>query len=155
MMNFKKGQAVQAIAFVEAHIEGWDDPSNFLDGQRFTDRLRTTGHTVALARSPAVEMQQEEQEREYPPKRKCLYRVFFHSPIVGIVVGESYRATGIYHPSEMEEDFAGHIWWTEPSLDEDKRHKVIMVQPTHTNRWLQPYPCLEEDLVLLVAEEIP
>jgi len=74
------------------------------------------------------------------PKGTGLIKVMItldsEEPWLGLVMGYSYRATGHYYTGN---DGEGH-------LAEDQRHKVWLVQPLETHRYLQPTACREEDL---------
>lgn len=73
---------------------------------------------------------------------KCLIRFQYGGPIVGVVEGYSYRATGWYGYEDM--DCPAHLM-------EDKRHKVVRVQPLDgTSRYYEPLVCLEEDLEVVL-----
>jgi len=91
---------------------------------------------------------------EPPVSHRFTKRLFCYSikPQKGIVVGTSYRATGYYYPgqsgsfSRFDDDLP-----EPPSLSEDKRHSVIMVQLLNTQRWLRPATCLEKDLEIVAS----
>jgi len=68
-----------------------------------------------------------------------LWRVQYTKAWEGIITGYSFRNTGRVLGGTDYED-PGYLY-------EDKRHKVIMVQPLYTNRWLKPIACLAEDIV--------
>jgi hypothetical protein len=68
------------------------------------------------------------------PLRRMVYKESFE----GIVVGWAIRKTGEHRYGSGYDDPG--------CLFQEKNHKVIMVQPMDTQRWVKPIPCLEEDL---------
>jgi len=79
-------------------------------------------------------------ERGNVNNQKNLYSIVFKDPSFGIVIGQSYLATGIYFPCH------GHDYDFEPAvLEEDKRHIVLVVEPLRENsqRYLKPFYSLE------------
>ena len=62
------------------------------------------------------------------------------NPWKGMVVGTSVRITG-NHVRRLRFDYDNP-----GSLLDQKHHKVIMVVPIDMERWIEPVPCLEEDL---------
>ncbi|MEA1999422.1 MAG: hypothetical protein U9N61_08900 [Euryarchaeota archaeon] len=74
--------------------------------------------------------------------RKLFRRV--HETKNCMVVGVSHRVTG-KHTTTCE----GPPWdeATIGYLFNSKSHRVILVEPLHTNRWITPYACLESDVV--------
>lgn len=81
--------------------------------------------------------------REITPQHRGilrpLRRMRYKQPFPGIVVGWSLRKSGEYSPAYGNDDI-GCLW-------QEESHKVIMIQPADTQRWVKPIPCLEEDLV--------
>ena len=59
----------------------------------------------------------------------------------GVVVGCSVRKTGVY--------VKGYGWDNPGELREEKNHPVVMVISVETQKWINPYACLEKDLELL------
>ena len=82
-------------------------------------------------------------KKKWPSMIKRLYRVSLEPPERGIVVGESYRATGWYQDSRFNDGD-----WEPAYLQEDKRHPVVIVQPLDNPRYLKPWACLPNDLEL-------
>jgi hypothetical protein len=74
---------------------------------------------------------------------KSLFRWKKTKPWLGVVVGRSYRATGIYR-AEPDSEF--YDPYRDRALDEDVRHVVWMLEPLEGWRYLKPVPCLEKDL---------
>ena len=70
-----------------------------------------------------------------------MHRVILNNPFEGIVVGQSVRITGEYIRGSGRDD-PGEIRG-------EKRHKVIMVIPLHTQQYIHPVACLEQDLELI------
>ncbi len=72
--------------------------------------------------------------------------IVHQKPFEGLVVGWSIRISGIHHVGiDNSGIFDGGDF--EPGfIDNAVYHKVIMVQPLDTERWIKPIPCLEEDL---------
>jgi hypothetical protein len=68
---------------------------------------------------------------------RALMRVDYKEPFKALVIGRSTRISCVHH-------------WTyangEGFITDDTTHKVIMVTPLNTQRYLRPYACLEEDL---------
>jgi len=62
----------------------------------------------------------------------------------GMVVGYSFRQTGEIHPSSGSWDD-----YDPGYLHADNYHFVYLVEPINNERWLEPYACLPEDLLLL------
>ncbi len=73
----------------------------------------------------------------------------YNHDFVGIVVGSSIRKIGVVEPfGPFEIDGV-----EERELVNVENIPVVMVQPTHTQRWLQPRACLAEDLTLVEGGE--
>lgn len=70
-------------------------------------------------------------------RSRNLWRFEYHEPWTGIVTGYSFRRTGDSWPNDY--DAQGY-------LTVDKSHRVVMVQPLRSERWLRPVTCLEGDL---------
>lgn len=82
----------------------------------------------------------EPPQKSAPDHKRTMVRIPFIEFCEAIVVGYSWRATGVRTWDECVE--------TPRYLMFEKRHSVVMVQPTHTSRWLKTHVCLEEDLEL-------
>ena len=97
-----------------------------------------TGGHVAMPHDERLTMV---HEAKYGPSKRNLWRYEYETPWLGMVTGWSFRQTG--------NRVSGGGGWDdyEPGyLAADKYHKVLMVQPLHTERWLRPVACREEDV---------
>ena len=80
-------------------------------------------------------------------RKRNLWRYEYAEPWLGMVTGWAIRMTGESVSSGYEGDsLDGTYDFVSGHLASDKSHKVVMVQPLHTDRWLRPVACLEEDL---------
>ena len=120
-MNFKKGDVVAVKATVS---------TQYCDGMH-----RSPGY-LQMMNSTLVHVPPYDRE-----VLKCLIKRPLRRPQKGMVMGYTARATGHYVGRVDEDDIS--------YLIEDKRHKVIVVEPLRSQRWAPPWICLEEDLVLI------
>jgi len=99
---------------------------------------RNTGGYIAVPHDERLTMV---HEAKYGPRKRNLWRYEYETPWIGMVTGWSVRKTGDSVPS-------GGDWddYEQGYLREDKSHKVVMIQPLRTERWLRPIACLEEDV---------
>jgi len=74
---------------------------------------------------------------------RSLYRFEFNEPFEGIIVGTSHRVTGL-----CDDSVARYGTPNPKQLSCEKRHFVVMVQPTHTLKYQKPKAVLLEDLEL-------
>jgi len=137
-MESKKGQVVLVKAFVFSAKGGrWKlFAEAYRNGANHDDVPNVTGDQLTMI---------HEAWGGYSNKLN-LWRYEYSRPVLGMVVGWSFRQTGESVPSSGSYDdyFQGY-------LAADKRHKVIMVQPLANERWLRPIACLEEDIERLTA----
>jgi len=123
-MNFKKGDVVVVKATVSTE---------------YRDRMHRSPGCLQMMRLTLVHVPPYDRE-----VLKCLVKRPFRRPQKGMVVGYTVRATGHYVGRVDEDDIS--------YLIEDKRHKVIVVEPLRSQRWAPPWICLEEDLALMEEE---
>lgn len=99
-------------------------------------------HTGGHVAMPYDERLTMVHEAKYGPSKRNLWRYEYETPWLGIVTGWSFRQTGnIVSGGGSWDDY-------EPGyLASDKYHKVLVIQPLHTERWLRPVACREEDVV--------
>ena len=76
---------------------------------------------------------------------KYMYRIRCDVPVIGVIIGYTYRDTGKYRSADYYAEDSDP-----PYLEVDKRHRVWMVATTL--RWRQPWLVLEDDLRLLSEE---
>jgi len=82
--------------------------------------------------------------------KKCLVRAEFYKPLYGVVIGKTYRATGLY--KGMPKRYLLSFETSDddpPYLEEDKRHWGWLVEPLDgTVLYREPIFVLEKDLEL-------
>lgn len=89
------------------------------------------------------------EKRRYETNIKVLTRQEMPEEPIGIVIGHTIRQTGYGRPS-------GNVFgsdWELGYLKMDKSHRVILVEPLGTDRWLKPWTCLPEDLSIRLDAE--
>jgi hypothetical protein len=72
-------------------------------------------------------------------RERTLRKIVYENPFEALVVGKDTRTIGNVFPGT----------WSHPGIFRDQEHvPVIMVQLLSTDSWLQPFACLESDLIL-------
>lgn len=88
--------------------------------------------------------------KELSGNPRPLVRKAFDKPILGLVIGETIRISGVYTMGHNWGDFEsnpGSLW-------NPVYHKVILIEPLRSNRWTIPLACLEEDLEYSTTQNI-
>ena len=123
MMRVKKGDVV----LVRAVISTKNDPKPY-----------SANWPGEIIHQPDDEIKSGYHNRQ----KRVMRRHTLINPMECLVVGRSTRITGMYHMGIGSYDNfdPGYLYNT-------TTHKVIIVQPMDTQRYIKPYACLEEDIV--------
>lgn len=123
-MNFKKGDLVVASACIRTSYYN----------------LRV----IYREGSPRATVYREPKGLGYGQNVKRAWRI--EAETRGVIVGSSFRIIGFLDSSGFDQPVLNP---TKSADGKGAAVKVIMIQPTNTERWLKPIPCLEEDLTLV------
>jgi len=127
MGKFKKGDTVGVVA--DAFTQYMS-----VDGKAFPGQ-----NNIHIVHRP---------EKTYSSTVKCLFRREFESPQRGMVIGYKRKATGYYYGGGLDASW-DRYYEEPPSLDQDKRHLLVVVESLDGDYFSEPWLCLEDDLELV------
>lgn len=127
-----------------------------ISGLNKGDEVRVTAICYTKEKPPHI-CGEEEIVREVPPKCNGIHD--FARPLVkikvesfmAVVIGYTFRISGTYHeqykidPYGDEEVGNDEVVEQNGWIEDAVWHKVLLVEPTNTQRWVQPFTALEED----------